>query len=496
MQIGNILSSSSFCPINREHVGNGIKATAVALATLGIVYKNPVLAAVGIGGALLCRSFPFVRQEKEVPPFERIHFEQPPLENLKNIISPLREEVERLGAFSEEGDWSKKMSKFLDKHDLWFENGGFHVKRKHGDPKDDIQTFYALISLAYSCQNDAMVMREVHKVFIRPFVKRVPIQVLQFVYWPFQVALFRASKALMIENRIFDDIGKQNPEGIAAIKIQRAFRRYRSKNKSFLRRYEPYSFPLNMNPPIPQSNAIDKKKAEAWINAHEKGLRKTARKIIQNIRHISFQKFNQKLESSVKSFNDYLDGLPEDQQKFVIIIPSEKIHSSNKWVTDLALPYFKKPPEDVILSDQLDDFKNRHPEVKRFVMLDDAVYSGQQLSGLADSLGNNLRYIIAPYMTDHGSQLLTNNHTWLSQHEKMLTAWGLYKLKYFSEQEMKELATMLKSIREDGSPSRTFTYFDHRIADSVSTYHGILSGSLPSGSHIRFIRETTSPYKS
>lgn len=433
---------------------------------------------------------------KEVPSFVQFQFERP----WENIYLPLFNQLIGLGAIGSGIDWTKGMLKFLNTHDIWFEDGCFHVAKQTKEPKDDIRTFYALLSLAYGCQNEYLKMKSIHQLLIRPFLSRVPAQVIQATYWPFQMAIFR--KANAGRSRLFDDICSHTPLEKAAIKIQRAFRRHTSQKICYSPRLAPYSFSLNLNPPTPlTSNAIIKEKAEDWINAHEGNLRTTARKFIQNIRHISFKRFINRLNVAVKSFNHYLMGLPEGQRKFVIVIPQDKIHSSNKWVTDLALPFFKKPPEDVILSDQFAGFKSRYPEVKRLVLLDDAAYSGKQLRNVLSSLprGDHQFHAIVPYITSTGLSRIADVNVWISDHVKMLSVGDLCKIGAFTQEEEKLLEDATGDYDHGDLHCRSLTYFDHKIADYLSTYDNILNwGRLLAGrgSSIPFVSLTIPPYKS
>jgi hypothetical protein len=194
-------------------------------------------------------------------------------------------------------------------------------------------------------------------------------------------------------------------------------------------------------------------------------------------------------------------GLPEDQRKFVIVIPQNKIHSSNKWVTELALPFFKKSPEDVILSDQFAEFKNRYPEVKRVVLLDDAAYSGKQLRNVLSSLprGDYQFHALVPYATFLGEGRIAKVNVWMSEHERMFSVGDLCKMRVFTQEEAGLLKEATSGEDQGDLDCRSLTYFDHKIADQLSTYYDILSwGCLltRSGLRIQFVPATQPPYKS
>lgn len=431
--------------------------------------------------------------ESGIPPFAQTRFD----DSWDKVYIPLFNQLLSLGVMTQQGDWTQKMSLFLEFHDIWFENNTFHVGKKTDEPKNDIETFYALLSLAYENQDNYEKMLSIKQLLIRPFLKRIPEPIRLATYGPFQMALFRSRKRAKMEH----GATSVAPTEKAAITIQRAVRQLQAKEIHYPPHLGSYSYPLNPNPPVPlTSNAILQEKANAWIEAHEESLQNTARKFIQNIRHISFSQFTDRLRRAVESFNRRLTGLPEEQRKFVIVIPQHKVHSSNKWTTELALPFFKKPPEDIILSSQLNAFLVQNPQVKQVVLVDDAVYSGKQMSSyLQEYRKIGIQYhVIVPYTTSPGLRRIAGEQTWISDHEMIFCMEDLCNMGLFSEEEQQVLKNAIDEDDRQYFQSRSLTYFDHKIADGVSTYNNILSyGCLLQRYKlaIPFIPETIPPYQ-
>lgn len=434
------------------------------------------------------------RQEQAQYSFRRMTFENP----WEGVYMPLYQKLAKNNVeFSH--DVARNMDKFLETHMIKYKNGEFVVESTPSSNEEIIKTFYALISLMYSVLDDDMKVKTVYQALLRPFVKKVPFEARRAYY-----DVCRAYRKQVTEKHSLT-----KDESI--ITLQRAFRaKFRAFSSS-----EPlckYTLDISQNPPTAESNPIDRIKANKWIIRHPKEYRGFAKKIIDHIQHISFKKFMKVLKASVDSFNFYLKGLKDDQQEFVIVVPNKR---SNLWVTELAMKSFQKRPVDIIMMDDLSQFLKDHPQVNQVATLDDAAYSGHQLSGYLGDINSTIQkvrgstsesgtniHVILPYGTRSGIRRIKDagKNVKISHHQTMLSALELSQLGVFTDEEEKRLEELISVDQIDSDMVRldttTLTYFDHKIADYVSTVRPPLVGKhlYGGGSGPHFIKDVVPPY--
>jgi len=123
---------------------------------------------------------------------------------------------------------------------------------------------------------------------------------------------------------------------------------------------------------------------------------------------ISYEKFVTQLKRSFKdTLGDVLSS-PEGERSYVIIADQEG-KSANWVIAHLHEFMAVHPPENIIPRNELEDYLKRKPEIKHIVMIDDAVYSGEQASGYISELNDffpmlNSRkfHVSIPFMTQYG----------------------------------------------------------------------------------------------
>lgn len=434
------------------------------------------------------------RQAQAHYPFRKMTFENP----WEGVYMPLYQKLARHNVEFSHDVW-RNMDKFLETHIIEYKDGEFFVESKSSSKEERVKTFYALISLMYSLLSDVNKAKTVYLALLRPFVKKVPFKARRAYY-----DVCRAYRKLVTEKHSLTP-------NESIITLQRAFR---AKRKAFFTLGLPskYTLDISQNPPTAESNPIDRIKANKWIMGHPKKYRGFAKKIIDHIQHISFTKFLKVLKTSVDSFNFYLKGLKDDQQEFVIVVPNMR---SNLWVTELAMKSFQKRPVDIITMDNLSQFLKDHPQVNKVVTLDDAAYSGHQLSGYLGNIDATIQgvrgsisenktsiHVILPYGTRSGIRRIKDSgkNVMISHHQTMLSALELSKLGVFTEGEKKRLEELISVDQIDSDMVRlyttTLTYFDHKIADYVSTIRDPLVGKhlYKGGSGPQFIKDVVPPY--
>lgn len=276
----------------------------------------------------------------------------------------------------------------------------------------------------------------------------------------------------------------------------------------FCQKYE--EFELVIDPPKPRfDNAISQGQAALWIDSHPSELQDLARKIVDNITHVSFRKFKAQLKSCVEDFNNQLLSYPIKEQGYILVVP-ELCEKSNPWVFSHALRYFNTMPEDVVRINDLSSYFENYDKDKQINLLfmDDASYSGTQMKydvDLANQAANdgNLSikvHCLIPFMTKRAHELLSaHNDTFFGNFEIILAVKHLFDQ---SEKEILQENNINSSdeitCRHINWPEMTLTYFEHKIADWKSTFTAILKEGRTIDSYdckVPFIPLTIEPYK-
>ncbi len=291
-----------------------------------------------------------------------------------------------------------------------------------------------------------------------------------------------------------------DPQTVSAIKIQRAWRKlhYQEQNlNSFGKNsYGPRSaseitqqFPihpkLSLQPKTPQSdNSIDPVKAQEWINLHEKEDQKLAKNVLKKIDHVSFERFLFGLKESIEKWNVLIMSRPDSQRDYAILL-DKRDEKSIQWVTSLALPWLAHPPSQIVTMGELKSIKK---DIHHLVIIDDAIYSGNQMTELLDwllrlrshpeyqHLLDKEYHLIVPFISEKGKERLSEREINVIHHETMPN---------FDD----------KGLKIYG---QTATYFAHKIAQTrISTIDIISTGeTIRRKPGIRFIPSTAEPYKS
>jgi hypothetical protein len=133
-----------------------------------------------------------------------------------------------------------------------------------------------------------------------------------------------------------------------------------------------------------RDNPINAQELQAWIDAHQDPLVKSAlTELTKHIRHVSQEEFEASLKETTRHLNE---ALAREGGGYVVAVEKGK---SNQWVAQLAMPDLsKKPMAEVELAIQTylkayEARKATDPKVtfpKSVVLFDDAAYSGEQLS--------------------------------------------------------------------------------------------------------------------
>ena len=174
---------------------------------------------------------------------------------------------------------------------------------------------------------------------------------------------------------------------------------------------------------------------------------------------------------------------------------------SNLWVTMHALPYLKYPPKDIALIDCGSSINtlNNITTIK-YVMFDDASYSGSQISEIIEGMSNEETlknpHLIVPFMTDASCAKIrkaTEGNCWIAEHKKMASLQHIFTKK----EELKIIVDAHKGYPDGFANNLTLTYFDHKVADAFSLSPLISRGYKidDNKTGISFIENPDTPYK-
>jgi len=269
-----------------------------------------------------------------------------------------------------------------------------------------------------------------------------------------------------------------------------------------------------------RSNGIDTQKAEKWMLSHSTPeLQEFAQTILNNVRHVPQEEFEQSLGQSVDQFNNTL----REYEKYVVLLPPHKLQKSNKWVLDLAKEKGLRWPQEIVTYDQFDRWAlgNNFLEPSRYssfnhvdhvVFPDDGSFSGEQITFAAMQVIKHglTPHFIIPYVSDEakniiagiGAKLYTSDEGRIVHAEEILGDFRSVSQRYFGGRKVYIL------------PGQAILFFDHKAPDHLSTISSledvesdwpskcisVFDGAVfqPDGSVIQgepFIPETVPPYK-
>ena len=267
-----------------------------------------------------------------------------------------------------------------------------------------------------------------------------------------------------------------------------------------IKRFTTYmNFPLNYE--------FNKSNVEKFLNACDNETRPLAKKIIDNTRHVSFEEMIKNLNKNIQDLNDVIN---KDRPIFVFINLAYK-EKSNYWIYLYLKDYveYKYPTRNIILLSNNNIAE--HKQLKdndTIVFIDDCIYTGMQMYQNINSLYtlydfqkldkihkddklHRLKlniYVLTSFMSKNVEKLLKsigyfniilNKHIeyipfiddFLSYNElKLLNKYYKFNYKYNN--------VINKYIVEDFR-SKYLIYFDHKLADTISTIPLFYSGVVP-----------------
>ncbi len=228
---------------------------------------------------------------------------------------------------------------------------------------------------------------------------------------------------------------------------------------------------------IPMDHSLNKKQVEKYINACDKETQPILRKIFNNTTHISFENFINQLNKNIK----HLISLTNSHKKELFFFLSEEFKDkSNYWLYLYIQNYFKRNYPDYSLN-LINDLNNCNND-DYIILVDDCIYSGTQIGEIILNLRNinnkNLNiYLLCSYISLFGlnnikldysdNRTLNNCKFIINKHVINPTIVN----KILSVDEINILKKYLDYVG-----NLMLIYFDHKLADLMSTLTHIYSG--------------------
>lgn len=243
------------------------------------------------------------------------------------------------------------------------------------------------------------------------------------------------------------------------------------------------------DPAIPSDDPkVDKQKLQQWIDGHKGKYRTIAQKLANNIQYFSFEKFYQLFIDTVNILNKVYEENGIQGNEVVIAVPSLLGDKSNSWMTSLLLKHIHFKPYALVEcndSSFLSEYLKKHSHIKRVVLVDDAAYSGVDLSMYLAVINESINLakvkadlnVVVPFISNTAKNKFLNEfscHLFYSQ--IMPTIDELPELT--SEEKTLLDYTCNISGYTGGSKIKinrmTLCYFAHKLADSYSVPENLM----------------------
>jgi hypothetical protein len=283
-----------------------------------------------------------------------------------------------------------------------------------------------------------------------------------------------------------------------------SFKKFHDENRHKI------SMPMDKNYPI------NYKKAKQWANSQcDADSREFANNIVKFTRYVSFAEFMDRLKKVCQSYKKTYSKTEHKNTVFILIVPF-KLKKSNMWVSLLAFEFLQDLIDEVyyditeVYNNTIDHRSKLYKKKVRCIICDDCSYTGHQLGFISSFDYSWINYPNKPPPPD------VHKHEWLDWYDNINREAEDYikkiSIKDFSVDLVIPFMSILAQaklqsihyikIPEDcivfpifsqqvdveripvhilNEFKRTFQYhkdisaifFDHKIADAVSTFHKI-----------------------
>lgn len=242
---------------------------------------------------------------------------------------------------------------------------------------------------------------------------------------------------------------------------------------------------------IPNKHNINNNKLKEWLNKSDYSIRSIANEFILKTTYISYSTFKVYLKNT---FAEMLTTLKTNTLQFLIISDSKSISYENKsgfWVFNHVVKYIDKSNYSYKIVTDLKDIDYSLP----IIIPDDASYSGSQISSFIELFSNKKCdiYILVPFISNTAIDRITNS---FNENNVDGTLYFSIKNKFIMKPVYElmsddKIVKLFSYYTKDGRNVRDYPiYFDHKVADSYSSFPLIYTyGVIPNDHNKNIIQK-------
>jgi len=253
---------------------------------------------------------------------------------------------------------------------------------------------------------------------------------------------------------------------------------------------------------FPFDHSLDKDQVRKFINACEPEVKEIAQKIINNTTHISFENFLARMNTCIYNLMTIVNV---NRPVFVYLGKDTSIDSiknkSNYWLylyVKEFIRYITNDKNEVILTTDLNSSSLHTDDI--IVLIDDCIYSGQQMGSTVGAINIYNKkaykfYLLVPYISNKGLSRIKSNfrsNQGSLKYSTLIAPKIQFKLtsttSILSPEEIDKIKHYYRYWGVSFS-NKYLIYFDHKLADSLSTIPYFYLGIVPSNKNLELIKK-------
>jgi hypothetical protein len=260
---------------------------------------------------------------------------------------------------------------------------------------------------------------------------------------------------------------------------------------------------LTANYNIPLEYNWNQENVQNFINNSSVEIRAILNHLFRNTIHVSYNEFSNMLYLNFQLFlRNYKGNRPLHVFLYDTPDTSTTFHNkSNVWVLSLLSKKFPKQIFNII-HDTNSDCVNDGDTI---LLLDDCVYSGQQIGGeviynqMLNNVKRNLQIcVLAPYISNEGKESIIyyfKRNDRLRDNACLLKIFSQVVIKPINKLLQTNEVTVFKNIfkyydqTDRRQENKYAIYFDHKLADDQSTWPYIYSGVVPNKYNMQLLQQ-------
>ena len=209
--------------------------------------------------------------------------------------------------------------------------------------------------------------------------------------------------------------------------------------------------------------------------------------------HVSYETFVKKIkENLIKLLKEHYKT---NNTIFVFLNRFEYEYKSNYWMYKYILYFLKNIQEDVKIIFTLEEEEINDNDI--ILLIDDCIYSGEQMSSTIEKITDYYKKIkkvklilFVPYISKKGIRWIKDSYTkntFLKECKFIISDNEIIEpLTYYLSRD--DISKLFKYY-DDINIYRYAIYFDHKLADSVSTFPIIYNGIVPNEKNLNLLEK-------